>query len=83
MKPTHRRAFPSRTQYEYCQLTATKEQPHLEKEFTIPVAKQGSGEFSELTIESDKFFIPKLVDKNATDERKLSLSLTKLEWTAK
>lgn len=65
------------------QVTIAKDKPRLEKEFTIPAAKQSTGEFSELVIQSDKFFIPKLVDKNATDDRKLSFSLTKLEWTAK
>jgi hypothetical protein len=65
------------------QLIATPENATLEKEFTIPAAKQTGREFSQLTIESDKFFIPKLVDKQSTDDRKLSFSLTKLEWTAK
>lgn len=65
------------------EFVTTADQRKFEKEFAIPVAKQGSGDFSELTIQSDKFFIPKEVDKNATDERKLSFSLTKLEWAAK
>jgi hypothetical protein len=65
------------------QFTATKENTHLEKEFAIPAAKQSNGEFSELTIQSDKYFVPKLVDKKSTDERKLSFSLRKLEWAAK
>lgn len=65
------------------QVTATKETTHLEKEFIIPAAKQSNGEFSELTIQSSKYFVPKLVDKNSTDERKLSFSLRTLEWTAK
>jgi hypothetical protein len=64
------------------QFTATKENAILEKEFTIPAAKQ-TGEFSQLKIQSDKYFVPKLVDKKATDDRKLSFSLTKLEWSAK
>lgn len=65
------------------QFTATKENTHLEKELIVPAAKQSSGEFSELTIQSDKYFVPKLVDKKSTDERKLSFSLRKLEWAAK
>lgn len=64
------------------QLTATKETPTIEKEFTIPASKL-TGEFSTLTLQSDKYFVPKLVDKNATDDRNLAFSLTKLEWTAK
>lgn len=65
------------------QFTATKEKPQLEKEFDIPAAKQTNGAYSQLTLESDKFFVPKLVDKQSTDERKLSFSLTKVEWAAK
>ena len=64
------------------QLTATKETPTIEKEFTIPAAKL-TGEFSTLTLQSDKYFVPKLVDKKATDDRKLAFSLIKLEWAAK
>ena len=64
------------------QFTATKEAPTVEKEFTIPAAKL-TGEFSTLTLQSDKYFVPKLVDKKATDDRKLAFSLIKLEWAAK
>lgn len=59
----------------------TKEKNGLDKEFTVPAARQ-TGDSSELTIESTKFFIPKQVYKNSTDDRKLSFSLTRLEWTA-
>lgn len=65
------------------QFTATKEKPEMAKEFDIPAAKQANGEYSQLTLQSDKFFVPKLVDKQSTDERKLSFSLTKVEWAAK
>jgi hypothetical protein len=65
------------------QFTATKEKPEFAKEFDIPAAKQTSGAYSQLTLESDKFFVPKLVNKESTDDRKLSFSLTKVEWTAK
>jgi hypothetical protein len=65
------------------QVTLTKEKNSMEKEFTIPASKQTSGEFSELTITSSKSFIPKQVYKNSSDDRKLSFSLTKLEWEAK
>ena len=64
------------------QVTANKENPAVEKEFTIPAAKQ-TGEYSQLTIQSDKYFIPKVLDKQSSDDRKLSFSLTKLEWAAK
>ncbi len=65
------------------QFTATKDKALLEKEFDIPAAKQSNGEYSQLTLQSDKFFVPKLVNKESTDERKLSFSLTKVEWAAK
>lgn len=65
------------------ELTATKEKPEVSKEFDIPAAKQTNGDYSQLTIQSDKFFVPRLVNKESTDDRKLSFSLTKVEWTAK
>ena len=65
------------------QVTLTKEKNTLEKEFTIPASKQANGDFSELTISSSKSFIPKQVYKNSSDDRKLSFSLTKLEWEPK
>jgi hypothetical protein len=57
----------------------TKEKNAIDKDFAIPVGKQ-AGATSELTIESTKFFVPKQVYKNSGDDRKLSFSLTKLEW---
>ena len=64
------------------QFTATKEKPEMIKEFDIPAAKL-TGDYAQLTLECDKFFVPKLVNKESTDDRKLSFSLTKVEWTAK
>lgn len=65
------------------QITLTKEKNTMDKEFTIPASKQTSGDFSELTISSSKSFVPKQVYKNSSDDRKLSFSLTKLEWEPK
>lgn len=65
------------------QATMTKEKNTLEKEFTIPASKQTNGEFSELLIISSKSFVPKQVYKTSSDDRKLSFSLTKLEWEPK
>jgi hypothetical protein len=65
------------------EIIATKEKPEVSKEFDIPAAKQANEDYSQLTIQSDKFFVPKLVNKESTDERKLSFSLTKVEWAAK
>ena len=55
----------------------------LDKEYTIPAAKQAGGEWSELRISSDKYFVPKERDKNSTDGRRLGFSLHKLEWEPK
>jgi hypothetical protein len=65
------------------QLTLTKEKNTFDKDFSIPASKQAGSEFSELTISSSKSFVPKQVYKNSSDDRKLSLSLTKLEWEPK
>jgi hypothetical protein len=54
----------------------------VDKEYTIPADKQ-QGEYSELKITSDRFFVPKEVDKKSTDPRQLAFSLTKLDWDAK
>lgn len=63
--------------------TLTKDKNTVEKEFTIPASKQTNGELSELTLSCSKSFVPKQVYKNSNDDRKLSFSLTKLEWEAK
>ena len=63
--------------------TLTKDKNTLDKEFTITTSKQTSGDMSELTITSSKSFVPKQVYKNSADDRKLSFSLTKLEWEPK
>ncbi len=63
--------------------TLTKDKNTLDKEFTIAASKQTSGDMSELTISSSKSFVPKQVYKNSADDRKLSFSLTKLEWEPK
>ena len=55
----------------------------VDKEYSIPAAKQGSGATSELKIKTDKVFIPKEADKKATDNRRLGFSLTNLVWEAK
>jgi hypothetical protein len=55
----------------------------VDKEYTVTPAKQGNKEYSDLRITSDKFFVPKDVDKNSTDTRRLALSLTQLVWQPK
>jgi len=54
----------------------------MEKEYTIPAAKQ-TGDWSELRISTDKSFVPKEVDKGATDWRRLGFSVSKLVWEPK
>jgi hypothetical protein len=63
------------------QLTATT--AALDKEYAIRAEQQGSDEWSELRIITDKFFVPKEVDKRATDPRRLAFSVTKLTWEPK
>ena len=63
------------------QLTATT--AALDKEYAIRADQQGSDEWSELRITTDRFFVPKEVDKRATDPRRLAFSLTKLTWEPK
>src|SRR5262245_2605536 len=55
----------------------------VDKEYVIPAAKQGNKEYSDLKITSDKFFVPKDVDKGSTDPRRLAFSLTQLVWQQK
>jgi hypothetical protein len=59
------------------QVTTTAEP--LDKEYTIPAAKQ-SGEWSELRIISDRHFVPKDVHKGSDDTRQLSFSLSSVSW---
>jgi hypothetical protein len=54
----------------------------VDKEFAVPAAKQGATPISQLTISSDKHFVPKDIDPKSTDERKLSFSLRQLTWEA-
>ncbi len=60
------------------QFTCPKEA--FEKEYLIPVARQGSGEWSELRLSTNQSFVPKETDKNSTDPRRLGFSLHKLSW---
>lgn len=55
----------------------------IDKEYSIPTAKQGNEATSELRIKTDKTFVPKEVDKNSTDDRQLGFSLTKIIWEPK
>ena len=55
----------------------------MNKEYTITAAQQGSEEWSELKITSDKFFVPSEVDKKSTDGRRLAYSLMGLSWEPK
>lgn len=55
----------------------------MEKTFTVPAAKLGSGDYAEVKITTSKTFVPKDVVKGATDPRTLGFSLTNLTWQAK
>lgn len=55
----------------------------ITKQYPIPAAKQGSGEYSELRITSSKSFVPKEVNKQSQDPRRLAFSLGKLTWEEK
>ena len=55
----------------------------MEKAYTIPAAKLGSGDYAEVKITSTKAFVPKDVVKGATDIRSLGFSLTNLTWQSK
>lgn len=65
------------------QVTLTLEKNTLEKDYTVPASKLGTGDFVELTISSNAAFVPKEVYKNSSDDRKLSFSLRQLTWEAK
>ena len=56
---------------------------NVAKEYTIPAADQAGKEYSELKITTNKTFVPKEVDKKSADDRKLGLSVTKVEWVTK
>lgn len=55
----------------------------VDKEYIIPASRQGNKDYSDLRITSDKFFVPKDVDKGSTDPRHLAFSLTQLVWQPK
>jgi hypothetical protein len=62
------------------QFTAT---PEVNKTYTVPAAKLGSGEAVELKISTDKTFVPKEINKETADARKLGFMLRKLTWEPK
>ncbi len=55
----------------------------MEKIYSIPAAKLGSGDFAEVKITTTKAFTPKDSIKGATDPRALGFSLTNLTWQPK
>jgi hypothetical protein len=55
----------------------------FEKEYVIPAAKQEAGEWAELRLAADRSFVPREVEKGSTDERRLSVALTRLQWESK
>lgn len=55
----------------------------ITKQYPVPAAKQGAGEYSELRIASSKSFVPQEVDKRFQDKRRLAFSLAKLTWEEK
>ena len=56
---------------------------NVDKEYTIPAAKQGAAPTSELVVSVSKYFVPKQVNPKSGDERKLSFSLHQLTWEVK
>lgn len=58
-------------------------QHSIVKEYSIPAAKQGDKEYSDLRILTSKTFVPKQRDPKSGDERQLGFSLLKLGWDAK
>lgn len=56
---------------------------HIAKEYAIPAEKQKGKTYSTLEIITDQTFVPKELDKNSGDTRRLGFYLTKLEWLAK
>ncbi|NOT63273.1 MAG: hypothetical protein HOP19_23950 [Acidobacteria bacterium] len=55
----------------------------IEKDYTVPAAKQGGGTHSEIRITTNKTFVPKAFDPKTADNRTLGLSLRKLTWVSK
>ena len=56
---------------------------NIEKEYVVPVAKQGNNPNSELRITTDKTLVPKEKDPKSNDGRVLGLSVRKIVWEAK
>ena len=63
------------------QMLMTKEE--AQKQYAIPAAKQGSGEWSELVLSANQSYIPHEADPTIPDPRRLAFSLSSLEWTRK
>jgi hypothetical protein len=55
----------------------------LEREYSIPAARQGKGEWLQLQIEVDQAVKPSDIDPRSNDGRSLSFSLSKLLWEEK
>jgi hypothetical protein len=55
----------------------------LEREYSIPAARQGTGEWSQLRIEVDQAVKPSDIDPRSNDGRSMSFSLSKLLWEEK
>ena len=60
------------------QFTGTAEV--IEKRYEISAAQLGSAPYSELRISSDKSMVPKEVNKDSQDPRRLAFSLARLSW---
>jgi len=55
----------------------------MEKSYTVPAAKLGASDYAELRVSTDKTFVPKEVEKNSQDPRKLGLTINDLTWDQK
>ncbi len=63
------------------QFTATP--GRIEKIYNISAAQLGGADYADLKISTDKTFVPKEVEKNSTDPRKLGVQLDDLAWDIK
>lgn len=60
---------------------AVVEQEDMVKKFQIPAADQASGRTSELRIETSESFVPREVNPESADVRRLGLVMWELTWS--
>ena len=55
----------------------------MDKVYNVTAAQLGTGDFVELKIATDKFFVPKDINKDSADPRKLGLQVDNFTWAEK